>query len=93
MPDYPTERNGVWQFVRRVPLVYAKLDRRGVIKHSTKIEVKKDKRGLKAGRVADDMNRELEAYWNGLHEGRTQEAAERYAEARRRARTLRSDYA
>jgi hypothetical protein len=87
MPDYLTKRNGVWQFVRRVPLEYATLDRRSVIKHSTKVEVSKDPRGSKAKNIADAMNRELEAYWNGLYKGRAQEASARYAEARRLART------
>lgn len=93
MPDYLTDRNGVWHFVRRVPLDYAKLDTRGVIKHSTKIEVAKDKRGVKASKVAEVMNRELMAYWEGLRQGREKEAEERYAAARRRARTLGFDYA
>jgi integrase len=93
VPDYLTKRNGVWQFVRRVPLEYASLDPRGVIKHSTKVEVLKDRRGNKAGKIADAMNRELEAYWQGLSEGKAQEAQNRYDEARRRARTLGFTYA
>jgi len=32
------------------------------------------------------MNRELEADWRGLSEGKPQEAADRYKKARRRAR-------
>jgi len=92
MPDYLTQRNGFWQFVRRVPLDYAEFDTRGIIKQSTKVEVAKDKRGVKASRVAETINRELLAYWEGLRQGRTQEAEERYAAARRRARTLGFDY-
>jgi hypothetical protein len=42
----------------------------GVIKHSTKVSIRKDRRGIKAGRIADAMNRELEAYWRGLDEGK-----------------------
>jgi hypothetical protein len=91
MPDYLTKRNGYWQFVRRVPLEYAHLDERVVIKHSTKVAVRKDRRGIKAGKVADAMNRELVAYWIGLSEGKPQEATDRYNEAKRSAR-LRSDY-
>ncbi|MFY9955060.1 hypothetical protein [Bradyrhizobium sp.] len=89
MPDYLTKRNGHWQFVRRVPLEYAHLDQRGVIKHSTKVSIRKDRRGIKAGRIADAMNRELEAYWRGMDEGKAQEASDRYNEARRRARVFR----
>jgi hypothetical protein len=83
----------VWQFVRRVPLEYATLDRRGVIKHSTKVEVSKDPRGSKAEKIAKAMNRELEAYWRALAEGKAQEAKERYEKARRHARTFGRDYA
>jgi hypothetical protein len=93
MPDYLTKRYGFWHFVRRVPLAYAELDERGIINHSTKIEIRKDRRGIKAGKIADVMNRELEAYWRDLYEGRTQEARDRYNETRRRARTLGFDYA
>jgi hypothetical protein len=93
MPDYLTKRNGFWQFARRVPLEYAELDRRGVVKHSTKVPVAKDRRGIKASKAANAMNRELKAYWQGLAEGRTQKAVERYDEYRRRARTLGFDYA
>jgi hypothetical protein len=93
VPDYLTERNGFWHFVRRVPLEYAALDPRRVIKHSTKVEVRKDRRGIKAGKIADKMNRALEADWHGLSEGKPQEAPERYAETRRRVRSLGFDYA
>jgi hypothetical protein len=92
MPEFLTQRDGYWHFVRRVPLEFAALDQRGVVKHSTKVKVQQDRRGTKAGRIADGMNRELEAYWRGLVEGKAQEAADRYAEARRRARTLGFDY-
>lgn len=92
MTDHLTKRNGVWQFARRVPTEFCHLDKRGVVKHSTKVKVSKDRRGTRAGRIADSMNRELEAYWRGLVEGKAQEAADRYAEARRRARVLGFDY-
>lgn len=92
MSDYLTKRAGYWHFVRRVPLEYAHLDPRGIIKHSTKMLVAKDRRGVKAGRVADAMNRELEAFWRGLEDGKAEEAAARYAEARRRARAFGYDY-
>jgi hypothetical protein len=92
LTDYLTKRNGYWAFVRRVPIEFAHLDTRGVVKHSTKIAVAKDRRGLKAGRIADVMNRELEAYWRGLSDGKGEEAAAKYVEARRRARTLGFEY-
>jgi hypothetical protein len=86
--DYLTKRNGYWQFARRVPLDYAHLDDRVVIKHSTKVLVAKDRRGTKAVKVANAMNRALEAYWRGLSEGKAQEAQERYDEARYRSRVF-----
>jgi hypothetical protein len=92
MPEYLTQRNGHWQFVRRVPLEFSKLDKRVIIKHSTGVSVAKDRRGLKAGKVADTMNRDLESYWFGLVEGKAQEAADIYVEARRRAKVLGFDY-
>lgn len=92
MTDHLTKRNGIWHFARRVPIEFCHLDKRGVVRHSTKIRVSGDRRGVRAGRIADTMNRELEAYWRGLVEGKAQEAADRYAEARRRARTLGFDY-
>jgi hypothetical protein len=92
MPDYLTERNGNWQFIRRVPLQYAALDQRGVIKHSTKVPVSKDRRGIKASKIAERMNRDLTAYWIALSKGEPQ-AADRYKVARSRARVRGSDYA
>lgn len=93
MPEYLTKRNGHWQFVRRVPLEFASLDTRGIVKHSTKVAVATDKRGTRAGKVADTLNRELEAYWRGLTEGKAQEAADRYKQAQLRARAIGFDYA
>jgi len=65
VPDYLTKRSGVWHFVRRVPLEYAALDPRGVINHSTHVLVGQDRRGTKAAKAADEMNRDLEALWRG----------------------------
>ena len=93
LADHLTERAGYWHFQRRVPKEYAVLDPSGVIRHSTKVSVKKDPRGIKAGKIADAMNHELEAYWRALDEGKAQEAHDRYNEYRRRARTLGFDYA
>jgi hypothetical protein len=92
MPKWLTERNGVWQFVHRVPKQFARLDPRGVIKHSTRIEITKDPEGIRAGEIADEMKRDLEAYWQGLEEGKPQDARARYNESRRRARTYGFDY-
>jgi len=39
MPDFLTRWNGTWHFVRRVPVEFAALDQRGVVKHSTRVRV------------------------------------------------------
>lgn len=70
MPDFLTRRNGTWRFVRRVPTEFAALDRRGVIKHSTRIKIASDRAGRRAVRVAEQFNEQLEAYWKGLSDGR-----------------------
>jgi hypothetical protein len=76
MPDNLTKRHGVWQFVRRVPGEYAAFDKRPDVKHSTKVKVRTDKRGIKAGKIAEALNHELQAYWRALSEGKAQEAQE-----------------
>jgi hypothetical protein len=53
MPDFLTRRNGTWHFVRRVPTEFASFDRRGIIKHSTRVRVASDRAGRRAARVAD----------------------------------------
>jgi hypothetical protein len=92
MPDFLTRRNGTWHFVRRVPSEYAKLDPRGIIKHSTKVRTAHDRTGRRAARVANHLNEELELFWRGLVEGKSKSELARYDEARRRARELGFDY-
>jgi integrase len=92
MTKHLTRRNGHWQFIRRVPNEFRHLDKRDVVKHSTKIRVSKDPRGTRAGRVAKVMNRDLETYWRGLVQDKAQGGAVHYADARRRARMLGFDY-
>jgi integrase len=92
MPDFLTRRNGTWHFVRRVPIEFAAFDRRGVIKHSTRIKIVSDRAGRRAARVAEKLNQELELYWKGLTEGQAAAQPTRYDEARRRARALGYEY-
>jgi hypothetical protein len=99
LPEYLTKRHGVWQFIRRVPDDLAHLDPRQNVKESTGIKIDEDRWGnpnkknlALAGKIADEKNRELEAYWKGLLEGRAHDAKLRYHEARRRARTFGYDY-
>jgi hypothetical protein len=86
MPDYLTIRKGYWHFVRRVPEELAALDRRGIVKHSTRVAVKDDRRGIKASQIAKQMTRALKAYWRGLLDGKVEEATKHYNAFLSRAR-------
>jgi hypothetical protein len=55
MPDFLTRRNGTWHFARRVPIEFAHLDRRGVVRRSTKIRIASDRAAVRASRVAATM--------------------------------------
>ena len=66
MADFLTRRNGTWHFVRRVPMEFAALDPRGVIRHSTKVRVSTDRAGRRATQVARRLNEKLEACWQQL---------------------------
>jgi integrase len=92
MADFLTRRCGTWHFVRRVPVEFARLDSRGIIKHSTKVRIAQDRTGRRAARVANKLNKELELFWKGLAEGRSKDELRRYDEARRRARSLGFEY-
>jgi len=92
MPDFLTRRNGTWHFVRRVPVEFAPLDPRGVIRHSTKVRVSSDRTGRRAARVADKLNEELESFWQELADQHSRRANNGYDAARRRARSLGFEY-
>lgn len=92
MAELLTKRAGFWHFVRRVPKAFADLDRRGVVRQSTKIRIVDDPRGARATAIAKAMDASLEAYWRGLSSGRVGEAQAGYAAARARARRLGFDY-
>jgi integrase len=92
MPDYLTHRNGTWHFARRVPVEYATFDRRGVIKHSTRVRVADDRAGRRAARIAEKFNQELERYWSGLSRGLDTEGVSHYEAARQRARSMGLEY-
>jgi hypothetical protein len=63
MPDFLTRRRGTWHFVRRVPAEFTSIDRRRVVKHSTKVRVADDRNGRQASRIAQKFNEQLESYW------------------------------
>jgi len=90
--DFLTKRGGVWAFQRRTPKEYAHLDPRPIYRASTKIKVADDRGGRRASIVADKLNRELEAFWQGLAQGRPREQLTGYTAARQRARQLGFDY-
>lgn len=92
MADFLTKRAGFWHFVRRVPSAFSDLDRRGVVRQSTKIRIVDDPRGVRAATVARALDASLEAYWRGLSSGRVVDAQAGYAAARARARRLGFDY-
>jgi integrase len=92
MPDFLTRRDNTWHFVRRVPSEFAEFDRRGIVRHTTKVRVAKDRTGRKAAAVADRLNSELEAYWRQLAGNISDAATAGYDEARRRARSLGFEY-
>jgi integrase len=91
-PVTPAKRDGVWYLIRRVPKRFEQLDRRKLVRISTNIRVADDPRGARAMLVVDELNRNLETYWNGLSNGGTAEARSRYDAARARARALGFDY-
>ena len=92
MPDFLTRRNGTWHFARRVPTEFAHLDRRGVVRHSTKIRIASDRAAVHASRVAEKFNSSLELHWRALADSDSREGLDSYTEARRRARQLGFDY-
>lgn len=85
-------RDGIWHFVRRVPITLSGVDKRGIVKESTKVRVADDPRGIRAGKVAAVINDKLEAYWKGIVDGRAEDAKARYDAARQRARMWGFDY-
>jgi integrase len=91
MPDFLTRRNGTWHFVRRVPAEFSEFDKRGIVRHSTKVRVSTDRTGRTAVRVAERLNSELEAFWLQCTD-RTDPHAGSYEAVRRRARSLGFEY-
>ena len=92
MSDFLTRRHGTWHFVRRVPSEFAAIDARGIIRHSTKIRIAQDRTGRRASRVADKLNRDLEAFWRASAAGPARDLLARYEATRRCARSLGFEY-
>jgi integrase len=92
MSDFLMRRGNTWHFVRRVPAEFEALDRRGIVRHSTRIKIADDRLGRRASRVAQSLNSELECFWKNLADGRSNANTSRYEQARRNARSLGYDY-
>lgn len=91
MPDFLTRRSGTWHFVRRVPAEFSDFDKRGIVRHSTKVRVASDRTGRKAVRGADRFSSELEAFW-AQGAGKSDTLARGDDDARHRARSLGFEY-
>lgn len=88
MPERLTKLKGVWHFVPRVPPEFAQFDPRGIVKLSTKIRVAEDRAGVRAGRVADKLNLDLEASWKAKAGQGAQDKLVAIDDARQRAQAL-----
>ncbi|MBR1227240.1 tyrosine-type recombinase/integrase [Bradyrhizobium sp. AUGA SZCCT0176] len=75
-----------------MPSNFTHLDKRGIVKLSTKIRVAKDRTGSKASRIAARLNETTEAYWRGLSEQNAADAVRTYDDAVKLARSLGVDY-
>ena len=71
-------------FARRVPTGFAHLDRRGVVRHSTKIRIASDRAAVRASRVAEKFNSSLAQHWRALADNDSRDGVDSYNEARRR---------
>lgn len=92
MSEFLTRRAGFWHYQRRVPLAFAEHDTRGIVRQSTRIRIADDPRGTRAGRAADRINAELEAFWRASLVGESTDAKARYDRARKDARRLGFEY-
>lgn len=88
----PVNRSGWWYLIRRVPTAFTHLDKRGLVRISTRIRVADDPRGVRAQTAITKLNANLEAYWRGLATGSSDVATAEYHNAKRRARALGFDY-
>lgn len=70
------------------PTEFAAFDRRGIIRHSTKIRISDDRNGRRAASVAEKLNRELEAFWRAKLGNSFGDELSRYELARQQVRSL-----
>jgi integrase len=90
-PDYLIQRNGYWQYFRRVPKAYAGLGgKSSFVVLTTKIAVADDRTGAKAARIAARLNEQQEARWRSLASGTPDK--QRWQDAVSIARSFGVDY-
>ena len=63
-PPVPRKRAGRWYLIRRVPKIYADIDRRLIVHLSTGVPIRDDPRGILARQVVARLNEELERLWH-----------------------------
>jgi integrase len=63
---FKNKRKSTWYFARRVPLQYAHLDRRGIVRQTTGVRIATDPHAFAARRIAEQMDSALESYWADL---------------------------
>lgn len=73
----PHKRYGFWYLVRKVPIAFSQLDRRGVVRVSTGIRITDDPRGVAAKQAVAKLDVELQRYWRDLASGIDPHAAKR----------------
>ena len=66
----PQRKGGFWYLIRRTPAAVRHLDKRPLVKVSTGIRIADDPRAIRATRVVQDLNAQLEQDWADLMAGR-----------------------
>jgi integrase len=82
------KRDGIWHFVRRVPQQFSEQDGRVIVRQSTGIRVLDDPRAIHASRIAEAMDKDLEALWHGRTNGDHDKALAEYEAARSATKRL-----
>jgi integrase len=85
---HKNKRKSTWYYVRRVPLHYAHLDRRGMIRQTTGVRIADDPHGVSAGRIAEQIDKAVETYWDHLSGAGARKALAEYQAACRAAARL-----
>jgi integrase len=63
---YKNKRKSTWYYARRVPLQYAHLDRRTIVRQTTGVRIALDPHAVQARTKAAQMDSVLETYWADL---------------------------